>query len=155
MPMSWTNGENIRLLLNILRIHEIKLDYEALATATGPGVTAIAIRKHIQKLKEKTEKGDTDPSSAAPADGTTPKGTPKKAPKAPTKATGTKTPTSAAKTSVKKGTKRGANGNPKDTGESQDAADSGEKELNVEMMEEGKRIKLEDGKFLLNEGAEV
>ena len=123
-------------------------------------VTAIAVRKHIQKLKEKVEKGDADPSSAAPADGTTPKSTPKstpkKAPKTPTKAAGTKTTTSAPKTtSTKKGIKRGANGDLKDTEVSQDAADGAKEGLKVGKMEEGKRIKLEDGKFLLNEGTEV
>lgn len=103
-------------------------------------------------MRERAEKGDVE--SAAPADGTTPKSTPKKAPKTPTKAAGTKTPTSAAKSPAKKGTKRNANGDAKESGELQEAADDDEEGLKVETTEVGKKIKLENGRFLADEGTE-
>ena len=122
-------------------------------------VTALAIKKHIQKLREKAEKGDVDPTSATVADGTTPKSTPKKGPKTPTKAAGTKTPASATKSPAtkspaKKGTKRNADGDANGSGESQYSKDEEEKGLKVEQMGTGKRIKLENGKFLVDDGAE-
>ena len=164
--------------MNILKIHNVKLDYAALATATGPGkfpsalpansypyqgrqplctklttfsdVTSLAIQKHIAKLREKADKEGVDPTAA---DGT-PTSTPKRGPKTPTKAAGVKVATGATKTSAKKGAKRSANGNAKGSGESQETVDDEEEGLKVVNMESGKRIKLENGKFMVDEGAE-
>ena len=113
-------------------------------------VTSLAIQKHIAKLREKADKESADPTAA---DGT-PTSTPKRGPKSPTKAASAKVATGAMKTSAKKGAKRTANGNAKASGEPQETVDDDEEGLKVEKMESGKRIKLENGKFMVDEGAE-
>lgn len=89
------------------------------------------MKKHIQKLREKAEKGGLNSTSTA----------------------GPKTPTSATKSAAKKGNKRNARGDAKGLGESQDAVDDDEA-VKVEKMEPGKRIKLERGRFVLDESGE-
>lgn len=119
-------------------------------------VTAVAIKKHIQKLREKSEKGDVDPAGAGAtsADGTTPKSSPKKGVKTPTKAAGLKVPTSGKKSSVKKGTKRNADDDAKESGDPQEGAVGEEEDVKVETMAKGKRIKLKNGQFQVDEDDE-
>lgn len=117
-------------------------------------VTAVAIKKHIQKLRERSEKGDVDPGGATSADGTTPKSSPKKGVKTPTKAAGLKVPTSGTKGSVKKGTKRNADDDAKEPGDSQEGAVGGNEGLKVEAMAKGKRIKLKNGQFQVDDDDE-
>lgn len=117
-------------------------------------VTAVAIKKHIQKLREKSEKGDVDTAGATSAGGTTPKSSPKKGVKTPTKAAGLKVPTSGTKSSVKKGTKRNADDDAKESGDSQEGAVGEEEGIKVETMAKGKRIKLKNGQFQVDEDDE-
>ncbi|KAI4128635.1 MAG: hypothetical protein LQ347_004098, partial [Umbilicaria vellea] len=116
-----------------------------------PDVTAVAIRKHIQKLKEKAEKGDVNPAGTTSANDTTPKSSPKKGPKTLSKAAGPKVPTSAAKPSAMKGTKRNADSDANESGDSQKGAVKEEEGLKVDTMTRGKRIKLINGQFQVDD----
>lgn len=119
-----------------------------------PDVTAVAVKRHIQKLKEKAEKGELNPAGATSTDGATPESSLKKGPKPPSKAAGPKVPTSAAKTSAKKGYKRNADSDVKESGDSQEGAVGEEEGLKVGTMAKGKRIKFIDGRFQVDEDDE-
>ncbi|KAL9109615.1 MAG: hypothetical protein Q9227_005795 [Pyrenula ochraceoflavens] len=53
MAKAWTDTDNVRLLLAILKTHDLKLDYQAVTNEMGDGRSALAISKHIIKLKDK------------------------------------------------------------------------------------------------------
>ncbi|KAI9853153.1 MAG: hypothetical protein M1838_000009 [Thelocarpon superellum] len=74
MPVRWDDHAHVRLLINILKVHEVKLDYNALAAAMGEGCTAKAISHRIFKLRKEAES----------ADGSVPR-TPQKEPKSAAK----------------------------------------------------------------------
>ncbi|KAI9835956.1 MAG: hypothetical protein M1837_003568 [Sclerophora amabilis] len=51
MVMHWNDQADARLFTHTLKIHNVKLDYPALAAAMGEGVTPKAIQHRIQKLR--------------------------------------------------------------------------------------------------------
>ncbi|KAI9814035.1 MAG: hypothetical protein M1827_003499 [Pycnora praestabilis] len=53
MPVSWNAEADAKLLLLIVKVHDVKLDYAALATGMGEDVTPLAVSKHIAKLRSK------------------------------------------------------------------------------------------------------
>ncbi|CCX31941.1 Similar to AT hook motif protein [Aspergillus oryzae RIB40]; acc. no. XP_001817880 [Pyronema omphalodes CBS 100304] len=64
MPFQWTHQANENLLVQILSLHDIKLNYTAIASALGPGVTSNAVQCHIYKIKIDSRAINRTPSSA-------------------------------------------------------------------------------------------
>ncbi|KAI9856890.1 MAG: hypothetical protein M1813_008727 [Trichoglossum hirsutum] len=71
MVMTWNDKADVRLFVNVLKIHNIKLDYVEIAKAMGDNVTAKAITHRISKLRQiAAEEESAQRSGSASADGT-------------------------------------------------------------------------------------
>ncbi|TKA63233.1 hypothetical protein B0A49_08466 [Cryomyces minteri] len=51
MPMVWNAQADAKLFAAVLKVHDLKLDKEALAQEMGPDCTAYAIAHRIKKIK--------------------------------------------------------------------------------------------------------
>lgn len=66
--MQWTDEATARLLVHILKIHNVKLDYEQLAQCMGPECTAKAVMHRVARIKA-TAAADGDDADDADFDG--------------------------------------------------------------------------------------
>ncbi|KAI9825237.1 MAG: hypothetical protein M1832_001271 [Thelocarpon impressellum] len=66
MPVTWNDRQDVRLFINVLKVHSVKLDYAALAAAMGQGVTGKAISHRIAKLRSIAASEEAFPSGPAP-----------------------------------------------------------------------------------------
>ncbi|TID19494.1 hypothetical protein E2P81_ATG06661 [Venturia nashicola] len=87
MPMNWGPEADAKLFAAVLKVHDIKVNYAALATEMGADCTAKAITHRIAKIKSDGKAAGG--GGSIPAAGNTPKRV--RAPMAP------KTPVSASK----------------------------------------------------------
>ncbi|KAJ1714823.1 hypothetical protein AFCA_001395 [Aspergillus flavus] len=70
MPINWTDPQaDAKLLVGIITLHNVKLDYKALAEYMGQGCTSSAIQHRVQRIKEKFR---NDPPAEGTATGTSP-----------------------------------------------------------------------------------
>ncbi|MCJ1387212.1 hypothetical protein MMC18_000052 [Xylographa bjoerkii] len=96
MPMIWTDQARAELFGHIIRIHNVKINYDLVVAAMGPECTKNAIMHQVQKLKTVNDDAAT-PGEEAEATGEAMElVTPKKRGRKP-KADGAKTPTRRAK----------------------------------------------------------
>ncbi|KAI9827369.1 MAG: hypothetical protein M1826_006294 [Phylliscum demangeonii] len=76
MPIKWNERADSELFMHVLKIHNIKLDYQALADAMGSGCTSNAISHRISRLKSMAA-GDEGTTSSAGSTPIKPQATPK------------------------------------------------------------------------------
>ncbi|KAL2350468.1 hypothetical protein BJ546DRAFT_1068098 [Cryomyces antarcticus] len=67
MPMVWNAQADAKLFAAVLKIHDIKLDKEALAQEMGPDCTAYAIAHRIKKIKTDASATADDVPAPPPA----------------------------------------------------------------------------------------
>ncbi|KAI9774807.1 MAG: hypothetical protein M1840_000023 [Geoglossum simile] len=112
MPIRWNAQADVKLFINVLNIHNIKIDYNALADAMGENVTAKAITHRISKLRQIAAEEGSTPASESSAVGAVAT-IPKRARGAATKAAKATTPKKGAATAPNEGGPKKRTRNPR------------------------------------------
>ncbi|KAI9875731.1 MAG: hypothetical protein M1830_008061 [Pleopsidium flavum] len=73
MVMHWNDKTDVKLFLHVLKIHNVKLNYEALAAAMGSDVTPKAISHRISRLRTIAAAAEDDNTPSQKSSQTPPK----------------------------------------------------------------------------------